>query len=214
MPRTTRITRASGCRGTRITRFGMPRTTRTERVSGCRRTTRIMLFQDGPRSPRNRGHIWRIARPPDPQRRGTTMALDSGGYPHEGLRRSQPAECRAGRPLRLRQDPARLRPALRCGGRQPLRQRRRGDDGHGLRRRRDRPQAHPLRQRRLRRVEQDQDQFHRHAGTGELPERRARGAARRGRGAGRRRRAARRRGLDREGVGDGRRSCRCRGSSR
>ena len=49
-------------------------------------------------------------------------------------------------------------------------------------------------------------------GVGQLPERRARGAARRRRGAGRGRRAARRRGLDRKGVGDGRRARRCRGS--
>ena len=38
-----------------------------------------------------------------------------------------------------------------------------------LRRRRNRPQAHALGQPRLRRVEQDQDQHHRHAGHGQLP---------------------------------------------
>ena len=50
---------------------------------------------------------------------------------------------------------------------------RRRDDGHGLRRRRNRTEAHALLQPRLRRVEQAQDQFHRHAGHGEFPERRA-----------------------------------------
>ena len=51
-----------------------------------------------------------------------------------------------------------------------------------------------------------QNQRHRHAGHGQLPERRARGAARcRGRDR-RRRRGLRRRGVDREDVGRGRRA--------
>ena len=73
--------------------------------------------------------------------------------------------------------------------------------GDGLRRRSDRAQAHPRIQPRLRRVEQDQDQLHRHAGHREFPERRAGGASGRGRGARRRRCRLRRGGLDREDVG-------------
>ena len=79
-----------------------------------------------------------------------------------------------------------------------------GTVGDRLRRRSDRPQAHARVQPRLRRVEQDQDQLHRHAGHRQFPERRARGAAGRRRGAGGRRRGRRRRGLDREDVGRGR----------
>ena len=82
-----------------------------------------------------------------------------------------------------------------------LRPRGRRDHGDRLRRRRDRPQAHPLRQPRLRRVEQDQNQLHRHAGHGELPERCARRAARRRCGDRGRRCGGRRRGVDREGLG-------------
>ena len=96
---------------------------------------------------------------------------------------------------------------------QPLRQGRRRHDRHRLRRRRDRAQAHAVGQPRLRRVEQAEDQPHRHAGHRQLSRRRARRAARRRRRAGRRRRRRRRDGADRESLGGGRRSWRCRGWS-
>ena len=94
-----------------------------------------------------------------------------------------------------------------------LRTRGRRHHGDRLRRRRNLPQAHPLRRARLRRVEQDQNQLHRHAGHGELPQRRARRAARRRCRPRRRRRGRRRRGLDREGLGRRRGAARCRASS-
>ena len=94
---------------------------------------------------------------------------DAASHPERGHRR----------PRRMRQDTAGLRHALRRRRGQPARQGRRRHDRHRLRRRRNRPQAHPLLQPRLRRVAEDQDQHHRHARLRQLPERRARGAARR-----------------------------------
>ena len=99
------------------------------------------------------------------------------------------------------QDPAGLGDALRRGRRQPAGPGGRRDDGHRLRRRGDRPQAHARLEPRPRRVEQDQDQHHRHAGVRQLPERRARRPARGRHRAGRRRLGGRRRGADREGLG-------------
>ena len=66
---------------------------------------------------------------------------------------------------------------------------------------------------RLPRVEQAQNQPHRHARHGQLPDRRARGAARRRSGGRRRRRRRRRPGLDRKGRGRRPTSCSCRASS-
>ena len=96
---------------------------------------------------------------------------------------------------------------------QPIREGRRRDHRDRLRRRRDREKAHPVGQPGLCRVEQDENQPHRHAGHGQLPERRARRPARRRRRAGRRRRRRRRDGADRKSVGDRRASSRCRGWS-
>ena len=88
-------------------------------------------------------------------------------------------------PRRLRQDLARLRPALRRRRREPARPRRRRHHGHRLRPRRDRAEDQPARGARLRRVEEGQDQPDRRAGLRELPVRGALGAAR-----GRRRRSS------------------------
>ena len=116
------------------------------------------------------------------------------------VRCPQPEKRGPRRPQRLRQDAAALDTAVRCRRRQSTRAGRRRHGGHGLRRRSDRPQAHPLLRPRLRRVEQDQDQLHRHAGDGQLPQRCARRAAGCRRGGSGRRRRRRRRGLDREDV--------------
>ena len=111
------------------------------------------------------------------------------------------------------QDAAGLGAAVRRRRREPVRQGGRGHHRHRLRRRSHRPQAHAVGVARLPRVEQAQDQPDRHARHGQLPERRARGAARR-RGGGRRRRRRRRRpGLDRKGLGRGRRGAAARASS-
>ena len=87
---------------------------------------------------------------------------------------------------------------------QPARQGRRRHHRDRLRRRRNRPQAHALLQPRLRRVAEDQNQHHRHAGLRELPDRRPRRASRGRSGRRRRRRGLRRRGADREALGRGR----------
>ena len=120
---------------------------------------------------------------------------------HEGIRHWEYPQRRCRRTRRRGQDPVDRRPALHRWSDAPPGACRRWDDGHRLRRRRNRPEAHAVGQPRLGRVEQDQDQFHRHAGHGQLPVRCAGRPARRRRGAGRRRCRRRRRGADREGLG-------------
>ena len=135
--------------------------------------------------------------------RPTRLPMTAGqeGYPYEGLRRRHHQKRGHRRAQRVRQDTAHRGHVVRCRRRQPVGTGGRRHHGHRLRRRSHRPQAFPVLEPGARRVAQNQDQPHRHPGHGQLPHRRARGAAR---GRGRRGGGglgARRRSADREAVG-------------